>query len=339
MLHTTTSLKLRSLGKQWIGDSEFSKYLGESSEKPTYSPRMEWLNYHHLLYFWMVAKRGSITLASKELHLAHPTISGQIHRLEEVLGEKLFTRSGRNLVLTDSGRVAFRYADEIFALGQEFQNTLKGRSTGQQLRLVVGVSDVLAKSIVHRILEPAFQLRDKVRIICKEARSTDAFMGELAVHALDVVLADAPAGPGTPVRTFSHLLGDCGSSFFAAPRLARSCRRGFPGSLNGMPVLLPSGDSTFRRALDEWFQSREIHPQIIAELDDLALAAVLGEEGLGVFAAPDVIAKELRKRYTLELVGRAKDIRQRFYAISIERKIRNPAVAVICEVARKHIFA
>ncbi len=300
---------------------------------------MEWLNYHHLLYFWMVAKHGSITRASAELRLAHPTISGQIHRLERVLGEKLFARSGRNLVLTDTGRMAFRYADEIFSLGQEFQDTLKGRSTGKPLRLVVGVSDVIAKSMVHRILEPAFQLRDKVRIICREARSADSFMGELAVHAVDVVLADAPAGPGTPVRTYSHPLGDCGTSFFAAPKLAKACRRGFPGSLDGVPVLLPSSDSTFRRALDEWFQSHALRPEIIAVLDDLALAFTLGETGLGVLAAPDVIEKELRQRYGLQLVGRAPDIRQRFFAISVERKIKNPGVAAICEVARKKIFA
>ena len=299
---------------------------------------MEWLNYHHLQYFWMVAKHGSITRASAVLRLAHPTISGQIHRLEDVLGEKLFVRSGRNLVLTDSGRVAFRYADEIFALGQEFQDALKGRSTGRPLKLVVGVSDVIAKSIVHRILEPAFQLRDKVRIVCREARSPDAFMAELAVHAIDVVLADAPAAPGTAVRTFNHPLGECGSSFFASPQLARACRKGFPRSLDGVPVLLPSNNSTFRRALDEWFQAHDIRPEIIAELDDLALASVLGEKGLGVLAAPDVIATELRKRYELQLVGRAKDIRQRFFAISVERKIKHPAVAAICEVARTKIF-
>lgn len=300
---------------------------------------MEWLNYHHLLYFWVVAKHGSITQASKELRLACPTISGQIHRLEEVLGEKLFARKGRSLVLTDSGRLAFRYADEIFSLGREFQDTLKGRSTGQQMRLVVGVSDVLAKSIVHRILEPAFQLEDKVRIICREARSPEAFLGDLAIHAVDVVLSDAPAGPGTPVRTFSHPLGECGTSFFAAPKLARTCRRGFPRSLDGVPLVLPGIDSTFRRALNEWFESHDLHPEIVAELDDLALASVLGEEGLGVFAAPDLIAKEIRQRYAVQLVGHAKDIRQRFYAISVERKIRHPAVAAICQLARKTIFA
>ncbi|HEY0251382.1 MAG TPA: LysR substrate-binding domain-containing protein, partial [Kofleriaceae bacterium] len=193
--------------------------------------------------------------------------------------------------------------------------------------------------IVHRILEPAFQLEDRVRIICREARSADAFMGELATHAVDVVLADAPANPSSSVRTFSHPLGECGSSFFAAPQLARSCRRGFPASLDGVPVLLPASDSTFRRALDEWFAARDLKPQVIAELDDLALASVLGEQSLGVLAAPDVIEDELRRRYKLQLVGRAPAIRQRFYAITVERKIKNPAVAAICEVARKKIFS
>ncbi len=300
---------------------------------------MDRLNYHHLLYFWTVAKEGGITQASKVLHLAHPTISGQIHRLEETLGEKLFARKGRSLVLTETGRVVFRYADEIFSLGQQLVDTVQGRTGGQQLRLVVGVSDVLAKSIVHRILEPAFRLEDKVRVICRENRSAEAFLGELAVHSIDVILSDTPAGPGTPVKTFSHPLGECGTSLFAAPALARKLRRGFPRSLDGVPVLLPSGDSTFRRAINEWFEARNIRPEVIAELDDAALASVFGEAGLGVFAVPDVIEAEVRTRYRVERVGRAQAIRQRFYAISVERKIRHPAVVAICEVARKHIFA
>jgi len=301
---------------------------------------MEWLNYHHLLYFWTVAKQGSIVRASEELHLAHPTISGQIHRLEEVLGEKLFARKGRNLVLTDAGRVAFRYADEIFSLGREFVDTLKGRTSGrQQMRLVVGVSDVLAKSLVHRILEPAFHLQEEVRVICRENRSTEAFMADLAVHEVDVILSDSPAGPGTSVRAFSHPLGECGLSFFAGRALARRCRRGFPRSLDGEPFLMPGSDSTLRRALDEWFASQDVRPRIIAELDDAALARVLGEAGLGVFAAPDVVERDVRQRSHVEVVGRAKDLRQRFYAISVERKIKHPAVIAICDVARKHIFA
>jgi len=299
---------------------------------------MEWLNYHHLLYFWVVAKEGSIARAGRVLHLAHPTISGQIHRLEEVLGERLFTHQGRNLALTDAGRVAFRYAEEIFSLGQEFLDTMQGRAGKRPIRLVVGISDVLAKSIVHRILEPAFRLPEEVRIVCREDRSTQAFMGELAVYAVDVVLADSPAPPDSPVRAFSHPLGECGSAFFAAPALARSLRRGFPRSLDGTPFLVPGGASTLRRALDEWFHALDLRPKVVAELDDAALAKVLGEAGLGVFVAPDVVDKEVRRRYQVELVGRVDDLRQRFYAISVERKIRNPAVAAICEIARKHIF-
>jgi LysR family transcriptional activator of nhaA len=289
---------------------------------------MEWLNYHHLLYFWVVAK----------LLLAHPTISGQIHRLEDVLGEKLFVRRGRNLELTDAGRVAFRYADEIFSIGQEFLDVVKGRATGKQLRVVVGLSDVLAKSTVFKILEPAFHLADEVRVVCREGTS-ESLMGELATHAVDIILSDAPAGPGSTVKAFSHSLGTCGSSFFAAPQLAKALRRGFPRSLEGAPVLLPGADSTFRRALNEWFDSLGIRPKIIAELDDAALVEIFAEEGLGFFAAPDVVEKEIARRYNVQLLGRVRKIRQQFFAISVERKIRHPAVAAICDMARKQIFA
>jgi LysR family transcriptional activator of nhaA len=299
---------------------------------------VEWLNYHHLYYFWLVGKTGSVTRAAKQLRLAHPTISGQIHRLEDVLGHKLFVRSGRNLVLSDIGAVAFRYADEIFNLGGELQHALAGRSSGVgRTRVVVGVSDVIAKSIVHRMLEPAFALGN-MRVVCREARSADAFFPDLAAHTVDVVLSDAPAGPGAPVRMFSHPLGECGTSFFATPRLARKYRPGFPRSLDGAPLLLPGLDSTFRRALNTWLGDANVAPTIVAELDDLALASVLGEEGLGIFAAADVLAAEVKRRYRVQLVGQAADIRQRFYAISVERKVRHPAVSAICETARRKIF-
>jgi len=296
---------------------------------------MEWLNYHHLLYFWVVAKEGSLARASQELRLAHPTISGQIHRLEEALGERLFTRKGRNLVLTEVGRVAFRYADEIFSLGREFLDTVKGRP----LRLVVGVSDVLPKAMVYRMLEPAFRLTEPVRVICREDRSTEAFLGDLAVHAVDVVLADAPAGPGTAIRAFNHLLGESGTTFFAAPQLARSCRRRFPRSLDGVPFLLPGGNSMLRRLLEQWFTSQDIQPQVVGELDDPALAQVLGEAGLGVFAVPRVVEEDVQQRYKVQHVGRAEALQQHFYAISVERKISHPAVIAICEEARRHLLA
>jgi len=299
---------------------------------------MEWLNYHHLLYFWVVAKQGSIAQASKELRLAHPTISVQIHRLEDVLGHKLFERKGRHLVLTEFGRVALRYADEIFALGREFTDTAKGRPSGRPIRLVVGVADVLPKSIAYRILEPAFRLEENVRVICREGPAEE-FMGELAMHTVDVVLSDAPVGPGTSVRAFSHPLGDCGTTFLAAPALAKACRRRFPRSLDGVPFLLPGGKSALRRSLEEWFDSLKIRPKVIAELDDSALAKVVGEAGFGVFAVPDVVEKEVRQRYKVQLIGRAEEVRQRYYAISVERKIRHPAVLAISDAARKHIFA
>jgi LysR family transcriptional activator of nhaA len=299
---------------------------------------MEWLNYHHLLYFWVVAKEGSVSRASKELRLAQPTISTQIYHLEAALGQKLFERRGRGLALTDQGRTTFRYADEIFSLGRELVQSLKGAHVGRQLRLVVGVSDVLAKSIVHKILRPAFELEDRVRVICRENRSVEALMGDLATHAVDVILADAPAGPGATVRAFSHPLGECGLSFLAAPRLARSCRPGFPHSLDGVPFLSPGADSTMARSLTEWFNSRGIRPTVVAELDDAALTQVLGEAGLGVFAAADVVADEIRRRFKVSLVGHTRDVRQRFYAISVERKIKHPAVAAICEIARRRIF-
>lgn len=299
---------------------------------------MEWLNYHHLFYFWVVAKQGSIARASKELRLAHPTISAQVHRLEGVLGQKLFERKGRHLVLTEFGRVALRYADEIFALGREFTDTAKERPSGRLIRLVVGIADVLPKSIAYRILEPAFRLEEDVRILCREGPAEE-FMGDLAMHTVDVVLSDAPAGPGTSVRAFSHLLGECGTTFLAAPDLAVACRRRFPRSLDAVPFLLPGSKSALRRALEEWFDSLKMRPKVIAELDDSALAEVVGEAGFGVFAVPDVVEKEVQQRYRVKLIGRTEEVRQRYYAISVERKIRHPAVLAISDAARRQIFA
>jgi LysR family transcriptional activator of nhaA len=300
---------------------------------------MDWLNYHHLLYFWVVAKEGSIVRASQELHLAHPTISGQIHRLEEVLGTKLLARQGRHLVLTEAGRVAFRYADEIFSLGREFVDTLKGRATGRPLRLVVGVADVLAPSLVRRFLQPAFRLGQEVKVVCRADKSVEEFIAELALHRVDVVIADGPAGPGIPVRAFNHLLGECGTTFLAAAELAASTRRRFPRSLDGAPFLLPGAPSAVRRTLEQWFDAQDVRPKIVAEFDDSALAKDFGQEGIGVFAVPTVIEAEVRRQYRVRVVGRARAVRQQFYAISVERKIKHPAVVAVCETARKDIFA
>ena len=269
------------------------------------------------------------------LRLAPPTISAQINRLEATLGQPLFVRRGRNLVLTDAGQLAARYADQIFGLGQGLLDALHGRSEGPR-RLVVGVSDVLAKLMVHRILEPAFAPAQNLQVICKSSRAAESFHAELAAQTMDVVLADAPST--SALKMFDHVLGECGTTWFAAPALARTYRNGFPRSLDGAPLLLPSIDSTFRRALDEWFARQRIRPAVIAELDDAALAGVLGEKAVGVFAAPDVIEADIRQRYRVHVVGRTRQIRQRFYAISMQREIQHPGVALICEGARTDLF-
>jgi LysR family transcriptional activator of nhaA len=300
---------------------------------------VEWLNYHHFLYFWVVAREGSIVAASKQLRLAPPTISGQIHQFEEALGEKLFAHSGRRLVLTDTGRLAFRYADEIFSLGREFLDTIKGRAkSGRPLRLVVGVADVLPPSLVRRFLEPAFRTGQAVQVVCRADKSVAEFVAELALHTVDVVIADGPAG-ATPIRAFNHLLGECGTTFFAAPKLAAATRRKFPRSLDGTPFLLPGARSAVRRALEQWFDAQGIRPRVVAEFDDSALAKELGRQGMGVFAAPTVIEAEVLHDYGVRVVGRAEAVRQQFYAISVERKIRHPSVAAICDAARQEIFA
>lgn len=302
---------------------------------------MEWLNYHHFLYFWLVAKEGSIVAASKQLRLAPPTISGQIRRLEESLGEKLFMQSGRHLVLTDAGRVAFHYADEIFSLGREFLDTMGGRGTiDRPLRLAVGVASVLPPSLVRLFLAPAFESKSlqQVRVTCRADKSVATLVAELAMHRLDVVIADGPAATG-PIRAFNHLLGECGTTFFAHPKVAAALQRGFPASLDGTPFLLPSTASAVRRALEQWFNAHRITPTIVAELDDSALAKEFGQQGMGVFAAPTVIDAEVLHAYDVKVIGRAEAVRQQFFAISVERKVRHPSVVAIREAAREVIFA
>jgi LysR family transcriptional regulator, transcriptional activator of nhaA len=300
---------------------------------------MEWLNYHHLHYFWMVAREGTIARASQQLRLAEPTISGQIRQLEAAIGERLFTRKGRSLVLTDVGQITYRYADEIFALGRELSETLKGLPNGRPIPLMVGIADVLPKPIVRLLLEPALRLPEPVRIVCREDRSVDGFLAELALHSLDVLLTDAPATHGTQVRAFNHLLGECGTTFFASSKLATSLRPGFPQSLSAAPILLPSAHSAIRRALDQWFQAQGLRPTIVGEFDDTALMNIFGEDGSGLFAAPTVLEQELRRLYRVQVIGRAESLRQRFYAVSVERRLKHPAVVAICESARRDLFA
>jgi LysR family transcriptional activator of nhaA len=298
---------------------------------------MEWLNYHHLLYFWAVGRHGSITKASKELNLAQPTISGQIRTLEDTLGEKLFAKSGRNLVLTDAGQMVYRYADEIFSLGREMMDTLKGRPTGKPLKLRVGITDVMPKLISHRLLEPALQLNEEVQLVCHEDK-TERLLANLAIHGLDLVLADAPLDASTRVRAFNHLLGECGVSFFATQDMRDAHRRRFPHSLDGAPMLLPTANTLLRRALDQWFAKNSIYPNIIAEFEDSALLKVFGEYGAGIFPAPTIVDKEICDTYGVRVVGRTDEVRERFYAITIERRIKHPAARAISEFAREQLF-
>ncbi len=304
----------------------------------TTAERLEWVNYHHLLYFWLVAREGGLVPAGKVLHLSHPTLSAQIHALERRLGETLFRKEGRRLVLTETGRIAFRYADEIFTLGREMVDAVRGRSTGRPLRLDVGVVDVVPKIVVRRLLEPAFSLPEPVKVVCYED-SYEKLLADLAQHTLDIVLADAPVPPGSRVRAFNHLLGETSVRFFAAPSLAKAVRRGFPRSLDGAPMLLPLENSALRRSLDQWFDRNGVRPRVVAEFEDSAMLKVFGSDGLGIFAAPGALEAEIRRQYAVSVVGSAPEVKERFYAVSVERRLKNPGAVAISDAARQELFA
>lgn len=297
---------------------------------------MEWINYHHLLYFWTVAKEGSVARACERLRLAQPTISGQLRALEENLGEKLFVKSGRGLALTEVGQVVYRYADEIFTIGRELADVIKGRPQGRPLKLVIGISEMVPKLIAYRILEPAMSLGQPIQLICHEGRP-ERLLTELSSQGLDLVLTDAPIGPGVRVRAFNHLLGTCPMMLVAAPTLAVRYRKSFPASLDGAPFLLPV-EGTARRALEQWFDHERIRPQIVGEFQDGALMKVFGQAGAGIFAIPSVIQGDVRERYRAVPVGTIESITETFYAISIERRLKHPGVIRICEMARQQLF-
>jgi LysR family transcriptional activator of nhaA len=297
---------------------------------------MEWLNYHHLFYFWNVARAGSIARASEELRLAQPTISNQLKTLEASLGVKLLERQGRRLVLTDVGRTVLRYADDIFRTGRELQRAVKGLPTGQRLRLVAGVVDVIPKRMAALLLQPAVDAHPDLVLVCREG-PLPQLLAALAVHELDVVIADVPASEDVKVKAFSHRLGDCGTSFFAAARHA-ALRKGFPKSLQGAPALLPSEGTALRRALEAWFEASGIRPVITGEFDDSALMKAFGARGLGVFPAARVLEDEIRDQYGVQVVGRVEEVRESFYAITVERRLRHPAVVTLAGAARDALF-
>lgn len=298
---------------------------------------MEWLNYHHLLYFWMVARTGSVTAASKELGLTPPTVSAQVRQLEESIGEQLFRKRGRRLVLTDMGQVAFRYADEIFGLGRELVETLRGQSTSRAPTLHVGISDLVPKLISHRILEPLLELDPPIRLVCREGK-TGALLASLATHELDVVLADEPTPSNVSVRAYNHLLGTSGVTFFARPDAAENLKRGFPESLSGHPMLLPMPNTPLRRSLDTWFARRSITPRVVAEFEDTALLKVFGEKGAGAFAGPTAIAGVIAEEYGVVPIGETDEVRESFYAITAHRRLQHPAVVALSEQAKARLF-
>jgi LysR family transcriptional activator of nhaA len=297
---------------------------------------MEWLNYHHLLYFWLAAKEGSVTQAAAELRLAQSTVSAQIRQLEHVLDERLFRREGRRLVLTDVGRTVYRYAEEIFGLGRELLDVVRDRPTGRPLRFNVGIADQVPKLIAHRLLRPALALDVPVRLVCHEGKTT-ALLGELATHQLDVVITDAPIGSDTNVRAFNHPLGECGVSLFGTAPLVRAVRRGFPRSLSGTPLILPTVGTVLRRTLDQWLDGHGIRPNVVAEVEDSSLLQVFGQGGLGLFPAPTPLERDLTRQYGVRVAGRLRDVRERFYAISVERRLRHPAVVAVSQAARNVI--
>jgi len=298
---------------------------------------VEWLNYHHLLYFWTVMHKGSVTAASKKLRLSPSTISTQVGKLEEILGGKLFRRVGRDLEPTDLGRLIFRYADDIFSLGREMMDTVQGRARKGPLPLKVGIVNVLPKLIACKLLEPALRLPEKVHLICHEDKET-RLLAELAIHNLDLVLSDSPVRKGLSIKVYNHLLGECGITFFAESELSGQFQKGFPKSLDAAPMLLPLNMTTLREGLERWFDSLGLKPLIAAEFEDSALTKEFGQKGYGIFAVPSVIEKEVQRQYGVGIVGRTDAVRERFYAISYERIVKHPAVTAITETARRDLF-
>ncbi len=298
---------------------------------------MRHLNYTHLLYFWTVAREGSIAKASEVLHLTPQTISGQLKILEQSIGEPLFERVGRGLALTDTGQVVNQYADEIFMLGAELTQRVRSSQALIPTSLNVGVVNSIPKLVALRVLEPALTMDDPVKIICQEG-DLDRLLGDLAVHRLDLVISDRPIPAGTNVKAYNHALGESHISFFAHRSIARKYQKRFPQSLDGAPMLLPNQTSPLRRGLDEWFDDMNIAPLTVAEFDDSALLKAFGEAALGVYPAPAAIADEVASMYHSVELGAVDSISESYFAISPERKLKHPAILQITEVARAKLF-
>lgn len=294
------------------------------------------MNFKHLYYFWKVATTGTVARASEDLHITPQTISEQVQLLERHLGAELFVRQGRRLELTEAGKMALGYAEEIFSLGAELEATLQLHGRGRRVAFRVGVADAVPKQMAYRLLEPAVRLPEGTRIACRE-RKLDSLLSELAVHRLDLVIADAPVPPSVSVRAYSHRLGESGLSFFAAEQLAAELSAAFPACLNGAPMLIPGEDSALKMKLLRWFDSVRVRPEIVGEFDDSALMTAFGEAGIGVFASPTALDADMEQRPGLRAIGRSNDVRSEFFAISIERRLTHPAVVAITQAARQSL--
>lgn len=304
---------------------------------PGRSRALNALNFQHLLYFWTAARMGGIGRAAEELHLAQPTVSGQIKVLERSLGEPLFERRGRNLVLTEVGHIVFQYADEMFTVGRELQETLAGNAgAGRGTRFAIGISDALPKLTTYRLLEPALTPVSQYRLVLHSGK-TENLLAELATHELDIVLTDSQAPTGS-IRAFSHLLGESDVSIFGAAELASRYRRNFPKSLHDAPFLMHGNNCALRHTLDRWWNDHDIRPRVVAEVEDVALVQVLGQQGMGLFAAPSVVEKQIRRDVGVICLGRLPQVREQFFAVSMERKLKHPGVLAIQQAARQKVF-
>jgi LysR family transcriptional regulator, transcriptional activator of nhaA len=299
---------------------------------------VEWLNFHHLRYFWTVARKGGVQKAAEELHVSQPSISAQLKLLEESLGEKLFKRSGRNLVLTEMGHLVLTYADEIFSAGRELMSAVKQRPGIRALRLNVGMTDALSKFIGFQILKPAFYFSQPVHVVCRQAE-IGPLVNQLQAHRLDLVLADEPASSSLKAKTFNHRLGRSGVTFCALPQIAKKLRRNFPKSLDQAAALLPSENMGMREPLEKWFYAQGIRPRIVGEFEDAGLMKVAASAGLGFTMVHSVVDKVALEHFGLRAIARVKECASDFYAITIERRVKHPVVAAITEHAYSELFA
>jgi LysR family transcriptional activator of nhaA len=297
------------------------------------------MNYKHLYYFWWVAKAGGVVKAGEQLHITPHTISGQIGILEDDLGTPLFTKRGRNIELTEVGKLVLGYANDIFALGSELEESVRNYQTGNRpIEFRVGVADAVPKTIACRLIEPATRLPEPVRIVCHES-TLENLLVELAAHRLDLVIAGAPIPPSVSVRAYNHRLGESGMSFFAAGRILESLKGAFPACLSGAPMLVPTVDVAVRSALDRWCVKNKIRPHVVGEFDDSALMKAFGKREMGVFIGPTVIESEIEIQYGAKAIGRTKEIVEEFFAISVERRVSHPCVVAIAEASRTQLFA